>query len=263
MTGEDKVTGYVPPSSSSDPLDEGWEIHERRVATGVARRASGGTLNDVLNSWQKEHGPTWGRNMSAVKSKQYATTDRYSQALRWADEIHRGTFRKGTSVPYISHLLAVSSLVMENGGDENQAIAALLHDAVEDCGGEPVQQEILKIFGEEVASIVVECSDTVLKSGEYEKAPWKERKLAYIARLSKMSSGAILVTCADKLHNAICIVQDVQTHGKSVWERFNAEPKEIIWYYEAVVAELEKRISSSIFVLLRARVAELKSLANQ
>jgi (p)ppGpp synthase/HD superfamily hydrolase len=262
MAGKKRTTDYVPPASSSDPLDEGWEIHERQVQTGIQRLSSGKTLNNVLSSWEKEFGPTWGLNMSAVKSKQYVTTDRFSQALNWAEGMHRGSFRKDTSVPYISHLLAVSSLVMENGGDENQAIAALLHDAVEDCGGEPVLQEIQKIFGEEVASIVSECSDTVLQGGEHEMVPWKERKIAYIAAISKKSSAAILVTCADKLHNATCIVQDVRTHGDSVWERFNAEPKEIVWYYEAVVSEIEKRTNSSIYVRLREEVAVLKSLAN-
>lgn len=154
--------------------------------------------------------------------------DRFDQALQRACELHRSQFRKGTEIPYLSHLLAVASLVLEDGGDEDQAIAALLHDAVEDRGGRPTLDSIRSEFGDRVASIVEACSDTDIQP----KPPWRERKESYLGHLRKEPSAEVLrVSAADKLHNARCIVADYRRCGESVWQRFNAGKEEQAWYY--------------------------------
>ncbi len=130
-------------------------------------------------------------------------TSRFEDALVLAAQLHREQRRKGSNVPYVSHLLAVSSLVIEHGGDEDQAIAALLHDAIEDQGGPRARAEILRRFGERVTGIVEGCTD----SQTIPKPPWKERKLAYIAGISEKSPSVLLVCAADKLHNARSILR--------------------------------------------------------
>ena len=130
-------------------------------------------------------------------------TDRFKKALEYATVVHGGQPRKGTSVPYVSHLLAVCALVLEDGGDEDEAIAALLHDAVEDCGGQPRLEDIRWQFGDRVGDIVRACSDT----DKTPKPLWKERKTQYIAHARQASPEARRVSCADKLHNARSILQ--------------------------------------------------------
>jgi (p)ppGpp synthase/HD superfamily hydrolase len=155
-------------------------------------------------------------------------SDRFDQALRRACELHRSQFRKGTEIPYLSHLLAVASLVLEDGGDEDQAIAALLHDAAEDQGGRPTLDSIRSEFGDRVASIVEACSDTYIQP----KPPWRERKENYLEHLRKETSAEVLrVSAADKLHNARCIIADYRRGGESVWQRFNAGKEDQAWYY--------------------------------
>ncbi len=154
----------------------------------------------------------------------------FIQAVSFAKEVHKGHLRKGTQIPYISHLMAVASLVLESGGSEDEAIAALLHDAVEDGGGEPVLDEIKKRFGQNVASIVDDCTETY----EDPKPPWKGRKDAYISHIKEGSPSVKLVSCADKLHNVRCILSDYRQVGEVLWNRFSASKEETLWFYQSM-----------------------------
>ncbi len=156
-------------------------------------------------------------------------TERFDDALLFAHEVHRRQKRKGTGIPYVSHLLAVASLVLEHGGTEDQAIAGLLHDAAEDQGGEEMLARIREKFGERVARIVADCTDTY----EEPKPPWRPRKEAYIASTARKSAESLLVSLADKVHNARSILVDLRRHGPALWERF-AGGRETIWYYESL-----------------------------
>jgi (p)ppGpp synthase/HD superfamily hydrolase len=161
---------------------------------------------------------------------------RFEAALVFASQLHRDQFRKGTEIPYVTHLLAVASLVGETGGSEDEVIAALLHDAVEDQGGEPTLQKIREQFGDNVANIVHECSDT----DTFPKPPWRERREAYLVHLKYVTPSVLLVSCADKLHNARSLVADFHEIGNQLWERFNASRDDIIWYYESLVEVFDK-----------------------
>jgi len=163
-------------------------------------------------------------------------SERFENALIYAHQLHKDQVRKGTEIPYISHLLAVSSLVIEVGGDEDEAIAALLHDGPEDQGGEETLNEIREQFGDRVASIVAECSDTF----EDPKPPWKERKEKYIQHLKIASESALKVSCADKLHNVRSILSDYKTIGEKLWERFTGGKEGTLWYYQALVETYKK-----------------------
>lgn len=156
-------------------------------------------------------------------------SERYTEALAFAAEAHRRQVRKGTAVPYLSHLLAVSGLVLEHGGDEVEAIAGLLHDALEDVGPH-LREPIRERFGPEVLAIVEGCTDAT----SHPKPPWRARKEAYIAHLRHAPPPVLRVSAADKLHNARCILTDYRAIGPGVWNRFNAPPGEIGWYYSAL-----------------------------
>ena len=162
-------------------------------------------------------------------------TQRYADAVAYASTLHADQARKSTTIPYISHLLGVSSLVLEAGGDEDMAIAALLHDGPEDQGGKETLTAIRERFGERVAHIVEGCTDSLSEDPE-DKAPWKERKVAYLDHLKEADDDALTVSLADKLHNARAIVSDLRISGPSTWDRFNAHQDEIVWYYESIVA---------------------------
>jgi (p)ppGpp synthase/HD superfamily hydrolase len=153
---------------------------------------------------------------------------RFSEAVRWAALLHADQSRKGTRIPYVSHLLAVAALVLEDGGTEEEAIAAMLHDAIEDLGT-PVA-EIRARFGAPIAAIVVECSEP--PGIDHVAATWRERKQRYLAHLEAgVSKSALRVTAADKLHNARSILSDLRDHGPSIWRKFNAPPADQRWYY--------------------------------
>lgn len=154
-------------------------------------------------------------------------TRRFEEALQFALEVHRDQLRKGSETPYISHLLAVAALVLEDGGDEDQAIAALLHDAPEDQGGYLILEEIRQRFGDRVAEIVHGCTDTY----QSPKPPWRERKEAYLEHLIHASPEVRRVSLADKLHNARSILTDLLRSGEAVWERFNGGKEGTFWYY--------------------------------
>jgi (p)ppGpp synthase/HD superfamily hydrolase len=162
---------------------------------------------------------------------------RFERALRYAFRKHAGQSRKGTRVPYISHLLSVAGLVLESGGDEDLAIAALLHDAVEDCGGLPVLTEVRRKFGKRVASIVEGCSDSM---GD-PKPPWRERKVRYLAHLRGAGVGERLVSAADKLHNARTVLHDYRELGEPIFERFKGKRDGTLWYYRALANEFKRR----------------------
>ena len=157
-------------------------------------------------------------------------TDRFAQALVFAEGAHREQRRKGTAIPYVAHLMAVASLVLEYGGDEDQAIAALLHDAVEDQGGAAMASEIRARFGERVAAMVLACTDADVVP----KPPWRARKEAYLAHLDEVPGEALLISMADKLHNATAILTDLGTVGPAVWERFKGGRDGTLWYYRSL-----------------------------
>lgn len=154
---------------------------------------------------------------------------RFEEALVFAAQKHQAQTRKGTSIPYIAHLMQVSGLALENGADEDEAIAALLHDVMEDQ--DVTEEELTRRFGPAVAAIVVGCSD----SASTDKAPWKQRKEAYIAHILTASKSIRLVSSCDKLHNARAIHADYQELGERLWSRFNAEKADILWYYRSLV----------------------------
>jgi (p)ppGpp synthase/HD superfamily hydrolase len=160
--------------------------------------------------------------------------EKFEQALPYAAGVHRDQIRKGTSTPYVTHLLAVAAIVGENGGTEDEVVAALLHDAPEDQGGETRLGEIRARFGDGVAEIVDGCTDTY----ETPKPPWRERKERYLAHLGEASGSVRLVSSADKLHNARAVLSDYRLVGEDLWTRFNGGKEGTLWYYRAVVDTL-------------------------
>jgi (p)ppGpp synthase/HD superfamily hydrolase len=158
-------------------------------------------------------------------------TERFEQALDYAQNLHKDQVRKGSNVPYMAHLMGVAALVLEDGGDEDQAIAALLHDAPEDQGGRETLEEIRRIFGERVASIVDGCTDTY----QSPKPPWRQRKEAYLQHLQQAHPDVRRVSLADKLHNARSILSDLLRSGNAVWGRFNGGKDGTLWYYRSLV----------------------------
>jgi len=152
-------------------------------------------------------------------------TGRFDDALVFASRLHRAQRRKGTDIPYVSHLMAVSALVLEHGGNEDQAIAALLHDAAEDQGGATILEEIRGRFGEPVARIVADCTD----AWEEPKPDWRPRKEAYIAKLPAKHASSLLVSLADKTHNARAILNDYRVLGDALWSRFNGGREGTFW----------------------------------
>ncbi|MGI9254236.1 MAG: HD domain-containing protein [Thermomicrobiales bacterium] len=186
-------------------------------------------------------------------------TGRFEAALALAAFLHNGQVRKGTDIPYISHLLAVSAIVLEHGGSEDEAIAALLHDAVEDQGGPETLQRIERSFGRTVAEIVAANSDTDAPV----KPPWKERKSAYIAHIREASPSARLVSAADKLHNARSILAEFDALNASCWSKFNAPREEILWYYRGLANAFTARSAGSLAVEFEAAVRELERRARE
>jgi (p)ppGpp synthase/HD superfamily hydrolase len=179
---------------------------------------------------------------------------RLQRAFRYAAEKHAGQTRKQTAVPYLSHLMAVSSLVLEAGGDEDLAIAALLHDVVEDCGGTPRLREIRKQFGPRVAKIVEGCTDSYVVP----KPEWLQRKKDYIREVKHADAETRLVSAADKLHNVGTILKDYREQGERIWERFTGKREGTLWYYRALSDEYQRRYPNRITRELALAVAELE-----
>ena len=180
-------------------------------------------------------------------------TGQFSKALVYAELKHHNQVRKGGDIPYIGHLLSVASLVINDDGSEDQAIAALLHDCVEDAGGPPTLDEIRNNFGDVVARIVDECSDT----DEQPKPPWLQRKQNYIEHLAVVGEDTLLVSVADKLDNARSMLRDYHEHGPELWERFNRKnPQDHLWYYGELLAAYRQRGLSSWMVDELGRVVD-------
>lgn len=164
---------------------------------------------------------------------------RFGEAVGFAVEVHDGQLRKGTTAPYVSHLLAAASLLLEmEGADEDEAIAALLHDTLEDHPDKVSADLLRQRFGDKVADIVVACSDAT----SHPKPPWRQRKEAYIAHLRGAPPHVLRVALADKLHNARSILTDLKEHGPALWERFKAPPDQQAWYYRSVAAVFAERL---------------------
>ena len=171
-------------------------------------------------------------------------TEKFTKAFDYARQLHASDVRKGTEIPYLAHVIAVASIVLENGGTEDQAIAALLHDAGEDHGGHARIDDIRGKFGNTVADIVAACSDDLPAEGAT-KRPWKERKQEYIKRLKDEPLDIVLVSAADKLHNARAILTDYRQIGDKLWPRFNAGRKGTLWYYNKLSKVIGKRLRKS------------------
>ena len=167
--------------------------------------------------------------------------DRFTDAFAYAVHLHARQARKSTSVAYMTHLMAVCSLVLEDGGDENQAIAALLHDGPEDQGGAPILDEIRRRFGDEVGTLVDGLTDTLRKP----KPKWLRRKRKYLDRLNAEPMSVLRVSLADKLHNLRSVATDLTISGDAVWDRFNAGRDSQAWYNCALLEVFEKRLPDS------------------
>jgi (p)ppGpp synthase/HD superfamily hydrolase len=178
-------------------------------------------------------------------------TERFDEAFRYAHQLHRAQTRKGTPIPYISHLMAVAALVVEHGGTEDQAIAALLHDAAEDQGGAERLDEIRKKFGSTVAAIVSDCTDSWTEP----KPEWRPRKEAYLSVLSGKPTQSLLVSLADKTHNAEAILFDHRILGDRLWTRFNGGADGTRWYYGALAEVFSKVMPGGLADRLSRSVA--------
>jgi (p)ppGpp synthase/HD superfamily hydrolase len=176
------------------------------------------------------------------------------RAFGYAAEKHRGQTRKQTTAPYLSHLMAVASLVLEAGGDEDMAMAALLHDVVEDCGGMPRLREVRKQFGPRVAKIVQGCTDSF---GE-PKPEWIERKKDYLREVQHADAETRLVSASDKLHNVRTILADYRQDGETIWARFSGKKEGTLWYYRALSDEYQRRNPNRITRELAIAVGELE-----
>jgi GTP pyrophosphokinase len=183
---------------------------------------------------------------------------RFREAMLYAAQLHAAQKRKGSGAPYIAHLLAVAAIVLEHGGNEDEAIAALLHDAIEDQGGDATRQEIRRRFGDTVTTIVDGCTDT----DQMPKPPWRARKEAYLAHLPTASASIRLISAADKLHNARTIVSDYRQLGEQLWQRFQGGRDGTLWYYRELVRAYRQAGTSSLVEELALVVDEMHRLAH-
>lgn len=181
---------------------------------------------------------------------------RFDEALTYASDLHRHQTRKHSTIPYVAHLLAVCGLVLEHGGDENQAIAALLHDGPEDQGGEATLAVIRSRFGEQVADLVVACSEPL----HHGKAAWQDRKEAFLGHLAAMPIRPLLIIAADKVHNARCIVADHAVIGGEIFNRFNGGVAGTKWYYRQLVTALGPRAPAALAAELTALAERIEGL---
>jgi (p)ppGpp synthase/HD superfamily hydrolase len=181
---------------------------------------------------------------------------RFLRAFLFAAEKHAGQARKASTIPYIAHLMGVASLVLEAGGDEDLAIAALLHDVVEDCGGAPMLKEVRRRFGKRVAKVVDGCTD----ADTYPKPPWSERKEDYIRHLRTADADTRLVSAADKLNNVRSVLADYREVGESIWSRFKGGREGTLWYYQALLDEFLRRTPNRLTHELERAVRELEGM---
>lgn len=196
--------------------------------------------------------------MMPKKSKAPMLSPKFALALQFANEIHSTQARKGLGAPYISHLMAVCALVLEYGGDETQAIAALLHDSAEDCGGQPMLETVRVLFGDEVAAIVESCTDTFSDP----KPAWRPRKEAYLKAMTSKPESAKLVACADKLHNIGHTLRDIHREGVEAWKARmsnseNGAAEKQTWYYLGCLEALGTGWGNPIVRIFGSAVSEL------
>ena len=194
----------------------------------------------------------------AKLGRKYRLGKRFDDAIRYALRLHRKQQRKGKKVPYAAHLLGTAGTVLDFGGDEGQAIAALLHDAAEDHGGRKRLEKIRERFGSDVATTVADCTDTF----EEKKPEWKARKRAYIASLPKKAARSLLVSAADKLDNARAIVADLRIDGPDTLDRFHGK-SETVWYFREIANAFRKLKTGPIAAELEAAVREMERLAGR
>lgn len=196
--------------------------------------------------------------MPATKTKMKAVKlgPRFLRAFEFATEKHAGQTRKASTIPYIAHLMGVASLVLEFGGDEDLAIAALLHDVVEDCGGAPMLKEVRQRFGNRVAKVVDGCTD----ANTIPKPPWRERKERYIRHLKDADAETRVVSAADKLNNVRSILADYREVGEAIWERFNGGRDGTLWYYGALLDEFRRRKPNRLIREFDLAVKELEEI---
>lgn len=190
---------------------------------------------------------------------------RFDAAFMLAHRIHRPQARKGSQIPYIAHVMGVAALVLEYGGNETEAIAALLHDAIEDApadmGAQVVRREIRNAFGEEVLAIVEHCTDTDVQP----KPPWRARKSAYVAAVEHAPTPALRVSAADKFHNVQSLIRDYRSFGDELWVRFNPEAgmSGTLWYYRSLAELFKNRMPGSLADDLDRAVDTLEALADR
>ncbi len=195
--------------------------------------------------------------MSSMDSKTSFLTDRFDEALVYANHLHAKQVRKRSQVPYFAHLLGVTSLVLEDGGGEDEAIAALLHDAVEDQGGLDTLEDIRQRYGTGVAEIV----DAVTDAYTDPKPPWRARKEKYIASIRTASPQALRVSLADKVYNARATLRDIRREGETGWERFNGGKEGTLWYYRQLIKEFGKHGSRDLLQELVRIVDQLEKVS--
>ena len=189
---------------------------------------------------------------------------RFREALVWAAELHEEQRRKGGNVPYVAHLIGVAAIVLEHGGDEDQAIGALLHDALEDQAHRMSPNEIRARFGERVERIVEACTDgDPQEQRDRDHARWIARKEKYIAEVATKPVEALLVSMADKLYNARAILEDYREIGETLWPRFTTGRDGTLWYYRSLLAVFKPRAENRLWHELDRTVAEIERLAGQ
>jgi len=193
----------------------------------------------------------------SARAPRFDPSGRLREALAYAAELHARQTRKGTDTPYVAHLLGVCALVIEHGGGEDEAIAALLHDAPEDQGGRETLETIRARFGARVASLVEACSDTL----ETPKPPWRARKERYLAHLEHAGDAARLVSAADKLYNARTVLDDLREVGSSVFERFTGRKEGTLWYYRALSERFTRLGPRALAAELERVVSEMERLS--
>lgn len=197
--------------------------------------------------------------MNARNEGHSRLSERFEKALVQANRLHAGQLRKQSHVPYIAHLLGVTSIVLEDGGSEDEAIAALLHDAVEDQGGLETLEDIRRHYGNTVAEIVLSVTDSV----DDPKPPWRKRKEDFIATISTASPQALRVSLADKVYNARATLRDLRRDGEDAWQRFNGGKEGTLWYYEQLIQVYQARLSSELLQELVRLVDLIKQISSQ
>ena len=205
----------------------------------------------------KRKSPSPLKQQSALTKRPVKLGPRFRRAFLFAADKHAGQARKASTIPYIAHLMGVASLVLEFGGDEDMAIAALLHDVVEDCGGAPMQAEVRRRFGNRVAKIVAGCTD----SDTTPKPAWRERKEIYIRHLKDADAETRLVSVADKLNNVRSILSDHRDVGEAIWARFHGGRDGTLWYYRTLLEEFLGRKPNRLIREFQLAVRELEAIA--